>query len=248
MSIGSVLITGANRGLGLEFVKQFVALPKPPLYLFATCRDPNAAADLQEVAKAHPNVHILKFHAKDYEQFPVLHQQIEKETKGSGLNLLINNAAICSHESLTEVSSKSMMEHFEINVASPLQLTKELLPLLQKAAAVVKDKKLSASRAAVVNITSKMGSVEDNTSGGSYPYRVSKAALNMATKSLSLDLKQFGILAFMLHPGWVLTDMGGPKALLTPQTSVSNMMNTILKASDDQSGVFLNYDGKPIPW
>ncbi|KFM58978.1 C-factor, partial [Stegodyphus mimosarum] len=93
-----------------------------------------------------------------------------------------------------------------------------------------------------------MGSIDDNTSGGCYPYRTSKTALNMVTKSLAVDLKPSGVLAFALHPGWVQTDMGGSNALITPQTSVNGMLNTILSATAEHCGLMMNYDGKRIPW
>lgn len=248
MSLGSVLVTGANRGIGLEFVKQLVALPTPPRHLFATCRNPDAADDLKQIASSNSNVKVVKLDMKDISSFPNIRQQIERDVGDSGLNLLINNAAVCSRDALDEVSKETMLENFEINVVSPLLLTKELLPLLKKAAMRVNTKRLSCGRAGVVNITSKMGSLDDNTSGGCYPYRTSKTALNMVTKSLAVDLKPVGILSFVLHPGWVLTDMGGKNALITTETSVNGMLDTILKSTDEHSGGFFNYDGKKIPW
>jgi len=248
MSLGSVLITGANRGIGLEFVKQLLALPTPPKFLFATCRNPDKADDLQQIAKSNSAVKILALDVKDVGSFPSVRQQVENELGDVGLNLLINNAGVMFGDSLEKVSKETMMENFEVNVVSPLLLSKEFLPVLKKAAMRVNTKKLSCHRAAVVNITSKMGSIDDNTSGGCYPYRTSKTALNMVTKSLSVDLKPMGILAFLLHPGWVLTDMGGKNALINTETSVGGMLNSILNASDEHCGAFLDYDGKKILW
>jgi len=212
-------------------VKQFLALPTPPRYLFATCRNPDAADDLNQIAKSNSNVKVLKLDVKDVDSFPSIRQQIASEVGDTGLNLLINNAGIMFGDSLDKVSKETMMENFEVNVVSPLLLSKEFLPLLKKTASRMNTKKLSCGRAGVVNITSKMGSIDDNTSGGCYPYRTSKTALNMVTKSLAVDLKPQGILVFVLHPGWVLTDMGGKNALITPETSVSGMLNTILKCN-----------------
>ncbi|GBM32568.1 C-factor [Araneus ventricosus] len=248
MRIPSVLITGANRGIGLEFVKQFLNLPSPPNIIFATCRNPDKADDLQNLAKSNPNVKILPLDVKDESSFPKIRQQLEQEVGETGLNLLINNAGIAIWKDLNNVTKEDMMENFQVNTVSPLLLTKELLPLLKTAAAKVGGDSLSCARAAVVNITSKMGSIDDNTSGGFYPYRTSKTALNMVTKSLSVDLKPDGILAFVLHPGWVQTDMGGKNALITTTTSVSGMLNTIQQANEKHCGLMLNYDGKPIPW
>ncbi|GIY97609.1 c-factor [Caerostris extrusa] len=247
-SIANVLITGANRGIGLEFVKQFLNLPTPPNLIFATCRNPSKAEDLQELAKSNPNVKVLQLDVKDEKSFPVIRQQLEQEIGETGLNLLINNAGIALWNNLENVTKEAMMENFEVNTVSPLLFTKELLPLLKTAATKVDDNSLSCSRAGVVNITSKMGSLDDNTSGGSYSYRTSKTALNMVTKSLSVDLKPHGILAFVLHPGWVQTEMGGKNALITTTTSVSGMINTIQLSNEKHSGIMLNYDGKVIPW
>ncbi|GIX94947.1 c-factor [Caerostris extrusa] len=247
--IANVLITGANRGIGLEFVKQFLNLPTPPNLIFATCRNPGKTAeDLQELAKSNPNVKVLQLDVKDEKSFPVIRQQLEQEIGESGLNLLINNAGIALRNNLENVTKEAMMENFEVNAVSPLLLTKELLPLLKTAAIKVGGNSLSCSRAGVVNITSKMSSLDDNTSGGSYSYRTSKTALNMVTKSLSVDLKPHGILALVLHPGWVQTEMGRKGALITTATSVSEMMNTIQLSNEKHSGIMFNYDGEVIPW
>ncbi|KAF8766508.1 C-factor-like [Argiope bruennichi] len=248
MRIASVLVTGANRGLGLEFVKQLINLPSPPNYVFATCRDPSKADDLQQIAKSNTTVKVLQMDIKDDKSFPEIRKQLEQEIGAVGLNLLINNAGIAIRANLDNVTKEAMMENFEVNTVSPLLLSKELLPLLKTAASKADDNSLSCSRAAIVNITSKMGSIDDNTSGGSYSYRTSKAALNMVTKSLSVDLKPHGILCFLLHPGWVQTDMGGKNGLITPPTSVSGMLNTILQANEKHCGLMFNYDGKVIPW
>ncbi|CAL1274965.1 unnamed protein product [Larinioides sclopetarius] len=248
MRVSNVLITGANRGLGLEFVKQFIILPSPPNFVFATCRDPSKAEDLQHIAKSNPTVKVLQLDIKDEKSFPEIRKQLEQEIGPTGLNLLINNAGVAIRTNLDNVTKEAMMENFEVNTVSPLLLSKELLPLLKTAASKSGNDDLSCSRAAIVNITSKMGSIDDNTSGGSYSYRTSKTALNMVTRSLSVDLKPHGILCFLLHPGWVQTDMGGKSGLITPTTSVSGMMNTILQAKEKHCGLMFNYDGKLIPW
>ena len=248
MSLRSVLITGANRGIGLEFVKQLLVLPTPPKLVLATCRNPDKADELQLIAKSNSIVKVLTLDVKDVDNFPNFRQQVECEVGDNGLNLLINNAGIMFGDSLDKVSKETMVENFEVNVVSPLLLVKELLPLLKKAASRVNTKNLSCLRAGVVNITSKMGSIDDNASGGCYPYRTSKTALNMVTKSLSVDLKPMGILVFLLHPGWVITDMGGKNALITAETSVSGMLKSILNSNEEHCGAFLNYDGKKILW
>ncbi|CAL1274966.1 unnamed protein product [Larinioides sclopetarius] len=248
MRVSNVLITGANRGLGLEFVKQFINLPSPPNFVFATCRDPSKAENLQQIAKSNPTVKVLQIDVKDEKSFPEIRKQLEHNIGPIGLNLLINNAGIAIHTNVDNVTKEAMMENFEVNTVSPLLLSKELLPLLKTAASKYGNDDLSCSRAAIVNITSQLGSISENTDGDIYSYRASKAALNMVTKSLSVDLKPHGILCFLLHPGWVQTDMGGESALITPSTSVCGMMNTILQAKEKHCGLMFNYDGKLIPW
>jgi len=240
-NFASIVVTGANRGLGLEFIKQFVSSSPPPKTLIATCRNPSEATALQEIAKSANNVHVLKLDVADYASFDNFVKEVGNVVGDDGLSLLVNNAGIMRGNKLDDVDPKNMIENFEVNVVSPLMLTKALLPLLQRSAQ-------NKNKTVVANITSKMGSIDDNTSGGCYPYRTSKTALNQVSKSLSIDLKPMGILVGIIHPGWVLTDMGGPNALINSETSVSNMINTISNLDANTSGKFLNYDGKPIPW
>ena len=121
-------------------------------------------------------------------------------------------------------------------------LTQKLLPLLKLSASQNK------SRTLVANISSKIASIDDNTSGGRYPYRTSKTALNQVSKSMSVDLGQYKIQCAAIHPGWVLTDMGGVNALITTETSVSGMLGYMLDDSFNLNGKFLNYDGAEIAW
>jgi len=248
IKIGSVLVTGANRGIGLEFVKQLVNLPKPPTVVFATCRDISKAKELQKIASDNSSVKVLQLDVKETEKFVAVREQLEKEIGEDGLNLLINNAGIFHRSALDQLSKETLMETFEVNVVSPLLLAKELLPLLKVAASKSSIKSLSAVRSGIVNITSKMGSIDDNTSGSFYSYRSSKAALNMVTKSLAVDYKIYGISALALHPGWVKTDMGGKSALIDTHTSVQGMLNVILTSTEEHSGFMFGYDGKKIPW
>jgi len=241
MSIANVLVTGANRGIGLEFVKQFLALAQPPKHLFATCRDPAKAEELNKVASSNVNVHVLKLEVKDYAAYPALVQQVTDVIGDNGLDVLINNAGLYHNVSIDKGGPELMVDNFEVNSVTPLMITRAFLPLLRQAAGAKR-------RTVVANITSKMGSMEDNTSGNHYAYRASKAALNMITKSLSVDLSKDRIIAYAIHPGWVQTDMGGKNALITTETSVLGMMNSIATADAGLSGRMLNYDGAVIPW
>ncbi|MCG8415352.1 MAG: SDR family oxidoreductase, partial [Pseudomonadales bacterium] len=151
----------------------------------------------------------------------------------------INNAGVYGPRdaSFGNVDAADWTTVMQVNAIAPLLLTQHIIGSLRQGG----DKKL-------VYITSKMGSIDDNKGGGSYIYRSSKTALNSAVRSLSVDLANEGFSVAVVHPGWVLTDMGGPNALIDTQTSVSGMMGVIDNLSQSNSGQFFNYDGSPIPW
>ncbi|KAI1304890.1 C-factor [Halotydeus destructor] len=241
MALLNVVVTGANRGLGLEFVRQLLKSSSPPKNIIATCRKPDAAKELNDLKSTNSSIHVLPLDVKDYAS----HENLVKQTAGiigdDGLDVLINNAGIYLKVDINNGGPELMMDNFEVNVVAPFMLTRAMLPLLKQAAA-------HQRRPVVANITSKMGSMEDNTSGNHYAYRASKAALNMVTKSLGVDLGKEGVLAASIHPGWVQTDMGGPNALITPEVSAKGMLGVIHSLDAAGSGKFFNYDGKPIPW
>lgn len=228
----TVLITGANRGLGLEFSHYYL---KSSWNVLATCRSPKEALDLKALENEYGEIKIFS-----------LDLASEKDIESLGMNLsgipidvLINNAGVyldrgCTFGKLNyEDWSKSIL----INTLAPMKIAEVLLENLQ-----VGEKKC------LINITSRMGSIADNTSGGSYYYRSSKAALNAAMKTLSMDLLTFHITTVLFHPGWVKTDMGGPNASITPEESIKGMCNVIDKLTLKDSGKFLDYTGKELPW
>jgi len=139
-----------------------------------------------------------------------------------------------------------MMQVYKTNTVAPLMLTQAFLPLLKKAAADKEDK--STLKAWILNMSSKAGSIEDNGMGGVYSYRASKAALNIVNKSLSVDLKSDGIHAVVLHPGWVQTDMGGPRALIATSECVTGLMKVMSTLDETKTGMFFDNNGKVIPW
>lgn len=203
--------------------------------------------ELQSLAQVNKNIHVIKFDVKDYSSHENLANQVAAATEGNGLDVLINNAGIYNKVSLTDGSPDLILDNVEVNAVAPFALTRAFLPLLRQSV-----KASTAGKPVIANITSKMGSIDDNTSGGHYAYRTSKVAMNMLTKSLSVDLDPEGIKAVAIHPGWVMTDMGGAKAPLSPETSASNMINTILRVSRGEIGndgkIFLNFDGNTIAW
>ncbi|KAH8363787.1 hypothetical protein KR200_007925 [Drosophila serrata] len=247
--MNSILITGCNRGLGLGLVKALVALPQPPQHLFTTCRSRAQATELEDLAKKHSNIHILEIDLKNFEAYDKLVADIECVTKDQGLNVLFNNAGIAPKSTrITATRSQDLMDTLQTNTVVPIMLTKACLPLLNKAAKVNASEPMGVGRAAVINMSSILGSIQLNTDGAMYAYRASKSALNAATKSMSIDLFPQRILCVSLHPGWVRTDMGGSNAPLDVPTSTGEIVKTICGLSEQQNGSFLNFDGKQLPW
>ncbi|XP_008552516.1 C-factor [Microplitis demolitor] len=243
----SILITGCNRGLGLGLVQHLTQLPNPPEKIFATCRDINKADKLREIAERSNNVHIIKADLKDLKDYDRIVNEVSSHVGDAGLNVLFNNAAIMTQSTKLEgVKAEDLTEVYFVNTVVPIMLTKAFLPLLKKAATGKQG--MGVDRAAVINMTSLMGSIADNGSGGAYPYRCSKAALNAATKSMSVDLKDDGILVACMHPGWVKTDMGGSNAPMDIDSSVQNMVKTVLGLSEKDNGTFIRNDGTILPW
>lgn len=247
----SILITGANRGLGLELVKQLLAAPDAPQVLFATCRDPSQATDLKAVVAGAKGtkVHILKLDVDKEDQIAAVAAAVGKELDSEGLTLLINNSGILEKDHLTfaDQTKDEMVAHFVTNTVAPYLLTRALHPLLKKAAEK-NPTAVGVKKAAVINMSTRMGSIGDNTSGGFYAYRASKAALNIVSKSMSVDLGKEGILVVPIHPGWVKTRMGGPQGLIDEETSVSGMLKVIRGLTNKDVNSFYDYKGDTVPW
>lgn len=229
----TLLITGANRGIGLQMVKQAV---KNGWRVYACCRHPDRAADLIQVASMVPgqvSVHVLDI--ADTAQI----QALAYELRSTPLDWLINNAGVygSDHNQFGNTDEADWLETFRINTIGPMKMAECFVENL----AAGQDKKL-------ISLSSKMGSMADNGSGGSYIYRSSKAALNAVMTSLAIDLKPKKITCLIMHPGWVRTDMGGPNGEIDSAESVNNMFELINNASLDDSGSFYDIDGTIIPW
>ena len=227
--MSTVLVTGANRGIGLEFVRQYLA---DGWRVLATCRNPRAAKDL---ATLRGDIQVHALDVTDHSAIEDLGATLKREA----IDVLINNAGVYGPRSsaLRNVDYLGWVEVFQINTMAALKVSETFL-----------DHVARSDLKRIVALTSKMGSIADNRSGGSYIYRSSKAALNAVMKSLAVDLAPRGILVGILHPGWVRTDMGGPGALIDAEVSVSGMRKVISSFRPDTSGSFFNYDGSPIPW
>jgi len=250
--VKTVLVTGANRGLGLELVRQFLSASTPPEHLVATYRDPKTSQDLLKLAKTSSSLHAIQLDVTDSEAFPDLVSQLEKLVGNSGLNLLINNAGFKESElrDLDSVTEELMVKHFKVNCVAPLLLTRALLPLLKRAASLESSKAMGVEKAAIIQISSIAGSVGEVSEpwAGMYAYRCSKAALNMVSANLAVELNSEGILVTSFHPGWVSTDMGGQEAPITPKDSVTAMLATMKQLSEKDQGAFMHQDKQPLAW
>lgn len=240
MSYSNIFITGASRGIGLEFVKQYAVQASTKL-IFATCRSESKATDLKQLAASYDKVKIIELDVKDYDKYEKVVDEVTKNVGANGLNLLINNAGIHIKADFHDAKRDDMLEVYEVNVIAPLLLTRAFTPLLQTSSK-------AGHETFVANISSKVGSIADNTSGQMYAYRTSKTAFNQISKSLSIQLKGDNIIVASIHPGWVQTDMGGPNAPIDTKTSVENMIRTFKNITPDQAGLLLNYDGTVIPY
>ncbi len=229
----TILITGSNRGLGLEFVKQYA---KDEWDVIACCRTPDKADELQTLAKNHEGK--VSVHKLDVSDFKAI-EEFGTKFKGRPIDVLINNAGVYERlkNQFGQIDYDNWIESFQINTLAPIKMAEIFIENVAK-----------SEKKTIISISSKVGSIADNTSGKRYIYRSTKTALNMAVKSLSIDLKPQGIIAVSLHPGWVLTDMGGPNALIDTKKSIQGMKQVIQNLTMTDSGKFLNYDGTEIPW
>ena len=225
----TVMITGANRGIGLEFARQYA---EEGWRVVATCRDPASGRSLADLG---PAVEVYALDVADHRQIEKLAHLLD----GQAIDVLINNAAIYGPRpaELGTMDYDAWSEVMRINVMSPMKVSE-----------CFAEHVAASGRRIMAAISSQMGSIADNTSGKSYIYRSSKAALNMVMKGLSVDLKRRGIAVVMFHPGWVKTDMGGPNAKVDTVDSVAGMRRVIAGIGAEDNGRFFNHDGSILPW
>jgi NAD(P)-dependent dehydrogenase (short-subunit alcohol dehydrogenase family) len=246
----SVLITGANRGLGLNMVKHILNSSTVPKHIIATCRSLKAenALELQKLAEKHSNIHVLEMDMADVSgpRLPELVKQVSDIVQESGLNLLVNNAGMNTKDIFDEVSADSLRSTFDVNTVAPFLITRAFRPLLKRAAEIKESSE--QPEAAVVNISSIMGSICNCTSGNQLAYKVSKTALNMVTKAVSGEFAGDSITVVSVHPGWVKTDMGGSSAPLSVDESVASVIKVISSLQKSHTGSFFRYDGTILPW
>jgi NAD(P)-dependent dehydrogenase (short-subunit alcohol dehydrogenase family) len=229
-----ILVTGANRGLGLEFTRQLLARGDRVL---ATCRHPGKALALTGLAAAHPgHLHVLPLDLDKERSIAELAREAGALT--DVLDALINNAGVLvSGERYGAIAAKALSESFASNVIGPLLLTQALSPLLEK-----------ATNAKVMNLSSRLGSLAAGNSFGTPSYAISKAALNMATHQLAAALAPRGVSVFCVSPGWVRTDMGGAGAPVAPHDAVAGLLKVLDAVTIADAGRFIDVGGVTIPW
>ena len=229
----NVLITGANRGLGLGLVKKYLENNEK---VFCTTRNISKSKELKLLKEKHTNnLEICELDLLDKDSPNILSNFLVNKP----IDLFINNAGVIgqSAQHFKSISLNPWIEVLKINLIAPLLITQSIIKNIEK-----------SSEKRIYILSSKVGSIEDNKSGGMYVYRSSKSALNQIVKSLSIDLKPLGISVISLHPGWVRTEMGGPNALISVEESVNGMFGVISNTNIRNSGQFINYDGTQIPW
>ncbi len=226
-----VVVTGASRGIGLELVRQFLARGDR---VFAAVRQPTLADRLMDLGNAHPRA--LTVLSCDVTSDPSVQEMARSVTEP--VDALVNNAGITGKRAtFAELDFDDLVKTFQTNALGALRVSRALLPQLRQ-----------GSGKKILNISTGMGSMADNGSGGSWGYRLSKAALNMATKNLGLELADDGIRCVAVNPGWVKTDMGGSAATLDVDDSASQLIGVLDGMTLEMSGGFFNHDGTPYPW
>lgn len=232
MTKPTILITGANRGIGLALTEQFA---EDGWQVLACCRNPADAGQLRVLTDRGLAVEVHALDVTNYAQMAALADQLGARP----IDILLSNAGIYGSKGagFGEVDAEEWRQVLEVNTIAPLMLVQALV-----------EQVAASQQKLVAVISSKVGSIADNSSGGSYMYRSSKTAVNQVVKSLSIDLAGRGISVISLHPGWVQTDMGGPNAEISTDQSVSGLKGILQSAGLAQSGQFIEYDGSSIPW
>ena len=232
--MGTILLTGCNRGIGLELVRQYVA---DSWRVYACCRQPATAYELNDLAAQSAGK--LSVHPLD-----VVHEEqrraLAHHLRGVAIDILFNNAGTYgdwAHQDFGSSNEVVWERTFRTNVIATMQMMEAFLPNVA-----------ASEQKIIANMSSKMGSMADNGSGGSYIYRSSKAALNAVSVSAARDLEDKGVKVVVLHPGWVRTDMGGPNGELSVTESAQALRQNLAGLTAEDSGRFIDIDGSTIPW
>ena len=235
----TVFITGANRGIGLEFVKQYVA---EGAIVHACCRRPGGAAELKALEKL--NRASLHVHALDVTRTEAV-QRLAGALSETSIDILINNAGVFGPKAGRDKDLRQSLGHIDEEIVAKVIQVNALAPLVVAQAFI--DHVAKSSEKKLVALSSALGSISE-TSGASYAYRMSKAALNMAMATLARDLEPRGISVHVFCPGWVRTEMGGPKAPQTVESSVQALRGLIQAPAKPGAARFQLFDGTSLPW
>lgn len=230
-----IILTGASRGLGLEFTRSWLAAGH---HVVALARSASTSDGLAKLAADHGDaLHRLDMTVADEQSVVRTCEQIGETWDAA--DLLLNNAGIYKHkgDTLADLDLDDCLESIKVNTLGPIRMARALRPLLRK-----------GNQPRIINMTSLMGSLADNSSGGSWGYRMSKTALNMASRNMAHELASDGIIAVVIHPGWVRTDMGGVGAPLTIEEAVASMTRAMDNFTIAQAGGFYDRNGEPLPW
>jgi NAD(P)-dependent dehydrogenase (short-subunit alcohol dehydrogenase family) len=233
LSVLTMLVTGASRGIGLEFIAQGQVRG---WRIFASCRNPREAGDLAALAAGSRG--LVTVHQLDVRS-PAQIRRLASELAGQPIDILVNNAGVYGPrpQGLRQTDDRAWGEALETNVMGPLHMAEAFA-----------DHVAASRRRLIVTLSSRLASIGQNTSGGEYIYRATKAGANAVVRSLAVDLAGRGIICVALSPGWVRTDMGGPAAPLSVTESVAGMLRVITTLGRDDSGRFLVQDGGSMPW
>jgi len=230
----TLLVTGSNRGLGLEWVHQYA---QDGWRVHASCRHPAEAGELRSLAKRYPNISIHRLDTTHQDEI----QALATELREQAVDVLINNAGVYLEkfdDALgARLSYDDWLHTFKVNTLGAVRMTEAFV-----------DHVARSERRLIVAISSHMGSIAEISEPGSYYYRSSKAALNAAMKGLSVELRRRGVGVLLLHPGWVQTRMGGPGARISTAESVAGMRALVEKFNLDDTGRFFRYNATEIPW
>lgn len=229
-----ILITGANRGIGLAVVEEY--LSRGDVRLYATCRNPEKAIDLQKLAQRHSELEIIPLEVTNQKSIQRAFREVSAMT--TVLDVVINNAGIDPpRQSFETITAELMLEVYRVNTVAPMMISQIALPFLQ-----------NSGNARLVQISTSMASLENRTYGGDYAYCSSKAALNMAMRGMAVDLRKDKIIVIALDPGWVRTNMGGQSASLAPEESAQGIVTVIENLQSSDNGRYLVHDGSEHPW
>lgn len=229
----TILVTGANRGIGLEFVKQYSQIDAR---IIACYRSIKNSDELVQESKKNARISLHQLDVSVQNSI----DQLAKDLQGEKIDILINNAGSSGISGVTinNIDRENFLNLMNINCIGVIKTTEALLPHIE-----------SSNKKQVVVISSQMGSISDNSSGKSYAYRASKAAVHCAMRSLAIDVADRGIKVLLIHPGWVKTEMGGSNALINTEESVKGMLDQIQQYGPfDQAQVIRRFDGKTISW